>query len=194
LILERFDQDRGGLEHWTWQFARKLLSRKLEVHVVAFEFHPDAAALGIVAHQLEMPRSRIDRAKAIAARLPELHLDVVHDMGIGWHADIIQPHAGSVKALWEHNLMRIPKWRQIRFWRERRYRELEEIEARQHANSSAIIVALSRMLQRNFETYNHLPTSRMRVIYNGVDVERFTPENRVRWREATRRGLGIRRG
>jgi UDP-glucose:(heptosyl)LPS alpha-1,3-glucosyltransferase len=191
LILERFDQDRGGLEHWTWQFARKLLARKHEVHVVAFEFHPEAAAMDIVAHRLPMPRSRIERAEALAAYLRNLHLDVVHDMGIGWHADIIQPHAGSVKALWEHNLMRIPKWRQIRFWRERRYRELEEIEARQHANSSAIIVALSRMLQRNFETYNNLPASRMRVIYNGVDVDRFTPDSRARWREATRRDLGI---
>ena len=66
--------------------------------------------------------------------LPKLGLDVVHDNGIGWQADIIQPHAGSTIALWEHNLMRIPKWRQIRFWRERRYRELEEIERRQHAS------------------------------------------------------------
>src|SRR5207248_11078545 len=113
--------------------------------------------------------SRLHRAAALSAHLPALCLDLFHDMGIGWAADIIQPHAGSTKALWEHNLMRIPKWRQIRFWREKRYRELEEIERRQHANQNALIVAVSRMLAGNFETLDHLPPERIRVIYNGVD-------------------------
>ena len=191
LVLERFDPQRGGLEHWTWQFARSLTARGHEVHVVAFEFHPDAAAHGIIAHELEMPRSRIERARAIAARLPELRLDIIHDNGIGWEADVIQPHAGSTKALWAHNLMRIPKWRQIRFWRERRYRELAEIERRQHHSSSAVIVPVSQMVQRNFETLHGLPRERMRVIYNGVDVNRFTPATRERFRETTRRELGV---
>ena len=191
LILERFNPDRGGLEHWTWQFARRLVARKHEVHVVAFEFHPDAGSFGIVAHQLAMPRSRIERAEAIAAFLPDLGLDVIHDMGIGWHADVIHPHGGSIKAAWEHNLLRIPKWRQIRFWRERRYRELEAIEARQHANRSATIVPVSEMVQRSFQKFNRLPAERMRVIYNGVDVDRFTPDNRAAWREQTRRQLGL---
>src|ERR1051326_6224995 len=119
-----------------------------------------------------MPRSRLDRAKLLAAELPKLNFDIVHDMGIGWEADIIQPHAGSTKALWEHNLMRIPKWRQIRFWREKRYRELAEIERLQLANERAIIVPVSKMVAQNFEWLHQLPLERMRVIYNGVDVER----------------------
>ena len=192
LILERFDPQRGGLEHWTWQFARSVAARGHEVHVVAFEFHPDAAAPGVIEHRLgEMPRSRIERAELIAAQLPERNFDITHDMGIGWAADVIQPHAGSTIALWEHNLMRIPKWRQIRFWRERRYRELEEIERRQHANASAIIVPVSRMVQRNFEELHRLPRERMRVIHNGVDVERFTPALRETLREPMRRELGV---
>ncbi|HJT80467.1 MAG TPA: glycosyltransferase family 4 protein [Chthoniobacterales bacterium] len=191
LILERFDPTRGGLENWSWQFARSLVARGHEVHVVAFDFYPETANDGIIAHRLEMPKSRIHRAEAIAAALPSLNFDVVHDMGIGWAADVIQPHAGSTKALWEHNLMRIPKWRQIRFWREKRYRELAEIEQRQHANPTAIISPVSHMLARNFEFYHRLPASRMRVIHNGVDIEKFTPANRTRYRDETRKQLGV---
>jgi UDP-glucose:(heptosyl)LPS alpha-1,3-glucosyltransferase len=193
LVLEKFDPVRGGAEHWTWQFARSLVRRGHEVHVVAFGFHEAVAEDAIVPHQLgEMPRSRLDRAAQIAAKLGTLNFDIVHDMGIGWAADIVEPHAGSTKALWQHNLMRIPKWRQIRFWREKRYRELEEIERRQHADPDVIIVAVSRMLAQNFESLHRLAPERIRVIYNGVDIERFTPSVRDKYREKTRRDLGVR--
>lgn len=190
LVLERFDPARGGLEHWTWQFARYLTTHGHEVHVVAFEFYDEVARDGIIAHKLEMPPSRLDRAERLAAELPTMGFDVVHDMGIGWSADVIHPHGGSTKALWEHNLMRIPKWRQIRFWREKRYRELAELERRQLA-SDAVIIAVSHMVVRHFETFHGLPRKRMRMIYNGVDVDTFTPAHRTKYRDATRSQLGI---
>lgn len=193
LVLEHFDPSRGGLEHWSWQFAHELLQRGHEVHVVAFGFHPETESAGFVAHPLgEMPRSRLERAEVIAQHLSTLRLDIIHDMGVGWRADIIHPHGGSTLALWEQNLLRIPKWRQIRFWRERRYRELAEVERRQLTQGEAVIVAVSEMVKRHFETLHHLPAQRLRVIPNGVDVERFTPADRPRLREVTRRELGVR--
>jgi UDP-glucose:(heptosyl)LPS alpha-1,3-glucosyltransferase len=191
LVLEEFDPARGGLEHWTWQFARSLVKRGHEVHVVAFDFHKDAAGHGIVAHRVAKPESRLERAAAMSRELPQMGFDIVHDMGIGWAADVIHPHGGSTKALWEHNLLRIPKWRQIRFWREKRYRELEEIERRQHANTRATIVAVSRMVARHFESLHGLPGSRIRVIHNGVDTEVFTAAHAADHRVATRGQLGV---
>jgi UDP-glucose:(heptosyl)LPS alpha-1,3-glucosyltransferase len=161
------------------------------VHVVAFEFAPETADDPVTAHQLAMPRSRVERAEAIAKALRSIGCDIVHDMGVGWTADIIHPHGGSTKALWEHNLLRIPKWRQIRFWREKRYRELAELERRQ-LESGATIVAVSQMVQRHFETYHGLRSDRIRVIHNGVDVQRFTPAAREQFRAETRRELGVR--
>src|SRR3954469_12620788 len=151
LVLEKFDPTRGGLEHWTWQFTDRLLRAGHEVHVIAFEFSPESLPKGVFTHQLEMPESRLERGELLAQALPPLKLDITHDMGIGWSADVIHPHGGSTKALWEHNLLRIPKWRQIRFWRERRYRELEEIERRQHANTEAKIIAVSQMVSQHFQ-------------------------------------------
>ncbi len=192
LVLERFDPHRGGLEHWTWQFARRLLEGGHEVLVVAFEFHPSAEESGVILQRLqEMPRSRLARAEMLAEFLPTLRCDIVHDMGIGWQADVIHPHGGSTVALWEHNLRRIPKWRQIRFWREKRYRELAEVERCQHAESTAVIVAVSRMVQRHFEMLHGVPASRLRMIPNGVDVEQFSPTRRATLREPMRRELGL---
>lgn len=189
LVLERFDPQRGGLEHWTWQFARQLIARGHEVHIVAFEFHPESPQLqpGVVTHCIApMPRSRLERAVAFEKRLRTLEFDVIHDMGSGWYSDIFHPHGGSTVALWEHNLMRIPRWRQIRFWRERRYREMAEIERRQLTTSCACIVAVSRMVQRHFATLHSLPPDRMRLIYNGVDTQRFAPTHRQLYRKRVR--------
>ncbi len=191
LVLEKFDPHKGGLEHWTWQFAGQLQHAGCDVHIIAFEFHPSEAQTGLILHRLEMPRSRLDRAAAIERHLRTLDLDVIHDMGCGWYADIFHPHGGSTLALWEHNLLRIPKWRQIRFWRERRYREMAEIERRQHGCSEAVIVTVSQMVQRHFETLHHFPKERMRLIYNGVDLERFSPARRSVHRAAMRQQLGI---
>ena len=89
LVLECLDWRKGGLESWTWQFTQLLKAKGIEVHVVAFGFHPSVAELGIVAHKLEsMPRSRIKRAEALEQYLRTQDFDVTHDMGVGWHADI----------------------------------------------------------------------------------------------------------
>jgi UDP-glucose:(heptosyl)LPS alpha-1,3-glucosyltransferase len=191
LVLEKFDPHMGGLEHWTWQFALRLLRRNYEVHVIAFEANPAAAGSGLVLHQLDMPHSRLERAEVLERHLRTLDLDVIHDMGCGWYADLFHPHGGSTIALWEHNLMRIPRWRQIRFWRERRYREMAEIERRQLTCSDATVVTVSKMVQRHFETFHHLPKERMRLIYNGVDLEQFSPAQRPLRRAVARQDLGL---
>ncbi len=160
--------------------------------MLAFHFAPGADRAGLNLGPMgEMPRSRLDRAALIANRLSANRFDIVHDMGVGWHADLIHPHGGSTAALWEHNLLRIPRWRQIRFWRERRYRELAEVERRQHTQSEAVIVAVSEMVRRHFTTLHQVPAARLRVIPNGVAVERFTPEHRARLRAQTRRDLNV---
>lgn len=190
LVLEKFDPRKGGLEHWTWQFARQLVARGHEPHVVAFE--ASGAERGIMLHRLDKPRSRLGRAAAFEEYLRTQSFDVVHDMGAGWRADILHPHGGSTVALWEHNLMRIPKWRQIRFWREKRYREMAELEKRQHAQPGMLIVAVSNMARRHFEEYHQLPASRMRLIYNGADTARFSPGARAERRKEARERLGLR--
>lgn len=141
--------------------------------------------------RLMMPASRLERAAALERKLRAEAFDIIHDMGCGWHADVFHPHGGSTRALWEHNLLRIPRWRQIRIWRENRYRETAEIERRQHAKSDARIVAVSQFVKKHFETLHQLPAERLRLIYNGVDSVRFSPEHRALHRKSTRHELGV---
>ena len=190
LVLERFDPQKGGLEHWTWQFARQLTELGHEVHVIAFESAKPVVGTRCVLHLLKPSSSRLRCAADIEEKLRSLQLDVIHDMGCGWYADIFHPHGGSTIALWEHNLMRIPRWRRIRFWREKRYRELAEIEKRQLACEKSVIVAVSKMVQGHFKTLHGLSGGRIRLIYNGVDTDRFSPQYCGGFREPMRLELG----
>ncbi len=190
LVLEHFDPQRGGLENWTWQFAGRLAHLGHEVHVVACDFVAPAPLTQLVFHPVESTPSPLLRAERFEQALRPLRLDVIHDMGCGWHADIFHPHGGSGAAFREHNLMRIPRWRQIRFWRERRYREQEEIERRQLSRPGSLIVAVSQMVLEHFHALHGVPRKRLRLIHNGVEAGKFSPEHCAGIREASRRVPG----
>ena len=192
LVLDQFDWRKGGLESWTWQFARLLKKRGCEVHAVAFGFHPDAEReTGIIAHRLERPRSRLARAEALERHLGTMQADIIHDMGAGWHADVFHPHGGSILATRAQNRLRIPRWRRLKFWTTRREREIREIELRQHARPGAVTVAVSNMVKQHFETLDRMPAEKIRVICNGVDLEKFSPAHRDEPRQRVREQLGI---
>jgi hypothetical protein len=44
LVLDRFDRDRGGLEHWAWQWSRWLLDGGHSVHVLCSKGRDDMAS------------------------------------------------------------------------------------------------------------------------------------------------------
>jgi UDP-glucose:(heptosyl)LPS alpha-1,3-glucosyltransferase len=190
LVLEHFDPKRGGQEYWTWQFAGRLSELGHEVHIIACDFKMPEGGPAMVLHQVKPSTSPLMRAASMERIIRSLALDVVHDMGAGVHADIFHAHSGSTVAGYEQSLKRIPLWRQIRFWRPKRYREQSEIERRQHACEKSLIVAVSQMDRDFFHALHGVPENRTRRIYNGVDTERFSPQHGKGHREATRQILG----
>jgi hypothetical protein len=94
LVLDHFDGRKGGLEAYSCDLAQWLAARGHEVHVTAFGFGqplPD----GLRCHQLEVSRSPCTRAATAERFLRSLAPDIVHDMGIGWYFDVLQPHFGT---------------------------------------------------------------------------------------------------
>lgn len=215
LVLDHFDPSRGGVEQWTDQFARQLLRLGHEVHVVATSFAtvPDRSSIvqgvggtrtgtrsvrtnWVVPHRIPSLASRIERARAAEETLRDLDLDVIHDMGFGWYCDLLQPHGGSRLAAEERNLALLPAWlrpiKRVIAPMLPRYREFAELTRLQLRSSPGpVVLALSRMVYKDMQRLHDLPDARLRLIYNGVDVERFTPDFGRDRRQATRTRLGI---
>lgn len=195
LVIENLDPRRGGAEQWTTQFAAWLARSGHEVHVVAGSFSPEVAKLGIVAHRLPATGSRIEFAQAAERRLDELRLDVTHDMGYGWHCDVFQPHGGSRAAANEQNLLLAPRClRAVKRQAARclpRYREFHRLAMAQYMADDRVFIALSKMVARDFERHHGVHRETIRLVYNGVDIERYSPEHQRRYRAVVRDELGV---
>jgi len=195
VVIECFNPRRGGAEQWTWQFVQRLLARGHQVHVVSQQFAEEAQELPIVVHTLGRIRGRVRLAEAVEAELGRLSLDVIHDMGVGWRCHLFHSHDGSRFAQWEQKSRRLPTW--ARPWKRAltrvlpRYREFRRLMARQFANTNSLVLALSQMVARDYEHYHHVPRERIRLVYNGVDIERFSPDHRAAHRQQTRARLGV---
>ncbi|MBN1589297.1 MAG: glycosyltransferase family 4 protein, partial [Pirellulales bacterium] len=195
LVIEQFDPRRGGVEQWTAQAVEQLAARGHEIHVVARRFSNATLAMPIIPHPLREARGRIAFAEAAGLTLRSLGLDVVHDTGCGWHCDVFQPHGGSRAAAAERNLLLCPPWMR---WLKRsvsrllpRYRQFDALSARQYADDGRVVLALSRRVAADLARFHQVPRDRIRLIYNGVDTERFSPVHRACHRHRIRRELGI---
>ncbi|MCX7426490.1 MAG: glycosyltransferase family 4 protein [Planctomycetia bacterium] len=195
LVIEQFHPERGGAEQWTWQFAGRLLELGHDVHVVANHFSPATDAMPIVRHALGKAGTRMDFAAAAEARLRAISLDVIHDMGSGWYCDVFHPHGGSRRAAIRQSLLLVPRWmrpikRAVDAVLPRR-RQFEAMSARQYVDDGRIVLALSRRVAADLAKLDGVRPEQIRLVYNGVDTERFSPEHRQTHREAIRGSLGV---
>ncbi len=90
-------------------------------------------------------------------------------------------HRAYLEAMGRGGLQVNPQHRLL-LWLERRIFTLR---------SARHIVAISARGKAEVERLYGTQASSVTVVYNGVDLTRFHPENRVRWRAETREALGI---
>ncbi len=194
LVIEELDPARGGVEQWSWQFSQHLLAQGHEVHVVARRA-AESRPQGLVVHPLGPVGSRCRFAQAAEQALAQLKFDVVHDTGCGWQCDVFQPHGGSRRASFRRNQALVHPW--LRPARRQltgllpRYREFESLARRQYRDDGRLFLALSWMVAGDLVRDYALPPERIRLVYNGVDIERYSPAHQANHRAATRAQLGI---
>jgi UDP-glucose:(heptosyl)LPS alpha-1,3-glucosyltransferase len=195
LVIANFDPRLGGAEQWTWQFAHWLVEAGHEVHLFAARFGPAIEEMPAVRHRIEHNHSRIGFANAAAEALARVPLDVVHDMGTGWKCDLFQPHGGSRQAAFEQNLMLAsPLMRPLKRRLAKclpRYREFGQLNRLQYGRDGRIYLALSARVARDFQRFHGVAAEQIRIVYNGVDTDRFSPERHAAARRRLRSQFGL---
>ena len=198
--IENLDPARGGAETYVFQFAQELLAGGHEVHLIAMAF--GSTPHNAYTHHV-MRRGitrwgrdlRFARAAGRAAR--RANLDAVVAVGRTLGADILQPHGGTLEGSRRQNvaLIRHSVLRGLKDgfdWRNPRIRAKLRIEARQYeADPPPEVIAISRMVMADMKEFHGVPDERLHLVYNGVDLKRFSPEVCAAKRDEARQALGL---
>jgi UDP-glucose:(heptosyl)LPS alpha-1,3-glucosyltransferase len=205
LSVDSADPARGGAETYTYWLAGRLARDGHEVHLFAVGL-PAELPTGVVGHVLR-PRGITPAAKArdlvrqCAAVLPPLDFDVIHATNRTLTMDVFQPHGGTLRGTMDANLgMLSPAARRLKRlrWslsgRRRAFLDLERRQMARAAGGETELIALSEMVRDDVVRFYGVPVERIRVIYNGVDTERFNPAACASRRDEARARYGIRQG
>jgi UDP-glucose:(heptosyl)LPS alpha-1,3-glucosyltransferase len=172
LLIERFEPGVGGVENVAWRVAEGLAQAGDEVHVVARRAAPCPC---VVLHPVRVPEfwqplrvSAFSRAAARAA--PRGRYDVVYSLARTVHQDLYRAGAGCHL---DYLRRRYPfPARQLRRLSPR-HAILADFERRVFGDPSQLVVCNSEMVRNEIQRRYQVEPRRLRVIRNGVALERF---------------------
>jgi UDP-glucose:(heptosyl)LPS alpha-1,3-glucosyltransferase len=196
LILKCLDPARGGAEQWTFQMAARMVRAGHDVtHIGEFQSR-EVSAAGVGWIPVSATRGTLGFACAVDRASGGWDFDVVADMGHTWTGDVILPHGGSrLASLRQNDLLVPPVLRWVRQGLQAvvpRYRQQLRLQRRQlDPTDGRLIIALSEMTERHHRTLDRVPAMAIRQVYNGVDIERFSPARCELLRSAQRAAWGI---
>lgn len=169
--------------------AQGLAAAGDDVHVFARRGTPDKS---VTLHSLAVPSFwqplRVVAFSRSAAAATRSDFDVVHSFSRTRHQDVYRAGGGSHADFLDRAYSaRGARWRRI----SPRHAVLLAIEARIFADESQLVQCNSEMVRDELQRRYRIADSRLAVIANGVDLERFHPELRAQHRDSVRRELGV---
>lgn len=195
VLVEHLDVRRGGLERWAVQFVRWLCANGHRVCVVALSAPPDALPAEAEFHALPNDVGRWERARAAAHIINGLNGELVYDLGVGCGADILHPQYGSRVACHAAEVRAQPLWR--RMWKavspvaRRRRAAMAAFEDAQFRAFRGLLISPSQLVAASLIQRYGLEAEQVRVIYNGVDPDRFRSDRLEPLRAETRTRHGL---
>jgi UDP-glucose:(heptosyl)LPS alpha-1,3-glucosyltransferase len=198
-VLDKFLPSRGGERYFLF-LIDELLNRGHDVHVCAAEVEDMDGR--VVYHKIPVwrfPRSlrMFSFMRNADALIRGEAFDVVHGLGQNLALMVLNPHGGVEKAYLRGEFASIGfgfyyVYRFLkRYLSPRHYLELWIQKQLYTGRDVRQIIAVSRMVKEEIIFYYKVPKERITAIFNSVDIRRFHPDNRVRWRGNVRAELGI---
>jgi UDP-glucose:(heptosyl)LPS alpha-1,3-glucosyltransferase len=191
-IKKRFSV-HGGAEKYLQTLLAYLKKSENEIHIFSNEW---AEEEGIIFHKVRLwaPFSFLSAIIFNYNVQKELYDGIHPDVTISFERttcqDIYRAGDGCHKEWLQLRRSVDSRWKQITFAINPLHRVLLALE-RKLFHETKLIIANSHMVKKQIIHHYGLPEIKINVIYNGVDLRRFTPLNREKWRGATRKELSI---
>jgi UDP-glucose:(heptosyl)LPS alpha-1,3-glucosyltransferase len=190
ISIESFRPGPGGVEAACFALASELGRRAVDVTVLCREALPDAPP-GVRIERLGgptfwQPLRVLEFSRRAARAAAAGKFDVVQAFSRTRRQNVYRAGGGSHSAYMERVYAR-PALRRF----SPRHAVLLRIESAVFADPSQIVLCNSRFVADEIARRHGVPASRLEVIYNGVDLERFHPRRRDAALESLRAELGL---
>jgi UDP-glucose:(heptosyl)LPS alpha-1,3-glucosyltransferase len=197
LALYQYSDRAGGVEGYMARLARGLAGRGHDVHLFCHRFEPQAPAQFtchlVPAMAFYSPLRVLTFARNSAAMLrADPSFDIVHGFGDTLYNDVLRVGGGCHWEYLRHTKpsMRNPAFRLFHRLNPRNAALLGLQKRIFDPQGSSIAYCNSRAGTEELQRLYGMPDSRLRVVYNSVDLERFHPRRREEWRGRYRETCG----
>lgn len=200
LIIYKFLPSKGGGERYLSSLANRLTERGHEVHVFASEWENSNKMISFhTIPVIRYPKFLKEISFVINSwrMLAKRNFDIIQVVGRALGMNVFNPHCGVEKAWLKQDYMSIrnPAWRVLkhimRFF-SLRERFILWLDKKQYTDKNVSrIIAISEMIKDDIIKYHNVNPQKINVIYNGVDVQRFNPAIKKKFREIVRKKLFI---
>lgn len=199
IVLEHIETWRGGAETSTLEYAHLLARRGIQVELLTASrcpSPPDLAVQMLPLGGVPRPFRALAFARRAAAFLDRADFDVVHAISPLPCADVYEPRGGTVRETLRRNFSTRPPGLARTLKRfttalDLKQHTLLHLERRICRPGGPAIAAVSGYVARQLAEHYGLAEPRVRVVFNGVQVEASTPERRAANRLAIRAQHGV---
>ncbi len=200
LNIYKFLPTKGGGEGYLANFANQLAERGHEVHIYASKWESNNNKIQYhTIPSIRYPKLLKDISFVINGRreMAKYDFDIVHVVGRALGMNVFNPHCGVEKAWLKQNFLSIncPVFRilkQIAGFFSPRQNFILWLDKKQYTGKGVSrIIAISDMIKNDIIKYHNIEPEKIDVVYNGVDLQRFNPDNKNKYRKAVREKLSL---
>ncbi|MCR4291140.1 MAG: glycosyltransferase family 4 protein, partial [Candidatus Scalindua sp.] len=200
LIIYKYLPTKGGGEGYLSNFANQLVERGHEVHIYASKWESNNNKMHYhTIPSIRYPKFLKDVSFVINSRreMAKHDFDIVHVVGRALGMNVFNPHCGVEKAWLKQNFLSIncPGSRilkQIVSFFSLRQNFILWLDRKQYTGKGVSrIIAISDMIKNDIVKYHKIDPQKIDVVYNGVDLKRFNPDNKNKYRKGVRRKLAL---
>ena len=200
LNIYKYLPTKGGGEGYLANFADQLAERGHEVHIFASEWENNNSRLYY--HSIPViryPKFLKDVSFAINSwrRMSGRSFDIVHVVGRALGMNVFNPHCGVEKAWLKQDILSA-SCSFYRFLKHiTRFFSLRQnfilwLDRKQYTSKGVSrIIAISDMIKNDIIKHYNIDQQKIKVVYNCVDLQRFTPDNRNKYRKVIREKLSL---
>ncbi len=198
LVILRYSQSHGGVERYVWDLSRGLLRRGHEVHVFCSKHDEDLGNAGATFHAVPVSglfsHSRLRSFADTSARmLAAEKFDTIHGFGRTYCQDLYRVGGGCYEEYLQ--TMRREKrgfLRNLLAAANPKHRAIISLEHKTFAPGAyKFISCISRKCKDEIQRHYRVPDDLVEIIYNGVDLERFSPAKRATVGAVVREKFGV---